>query len=71
MHEYQELGHIQEINAENESDVTYYIPHHSVYRPENSTTKFRVVFSAPTLTLSFFHSSSCSEVLLLVCDPDC
>ncbi|GFY76874.1 integrase catalytic domain-containing protein [Trichonephila inaurata madagascariensis] len=45
MQEYQQLHHMTKVE-DIELDSTYYIPHHGVYRPENSTTKLRVVFNA-------------------------
>lgn len=41
---------MSEVTDESEYTVTYYLPHHCVYNPQNSTTKLRVVFntSSPT-----------------------
>jgi hypothetical protein len=46
MKEYEQLGHMERVEEEIEPDVTYYIPHHGVYRPDKSSTKLRVVFNA-------------------------
>ncbi|GFV41891.1 uncharacterized protein TNCV_1368501 [Trichonephila clavipes] len=40
LQEYEDLGHMREIKADG-SGVSFYMPHHSVYRPEKSTTKMR------------------------------
>ncbi|GFX25738.1 uncharacterized protein TNCV_4337221 [Trichonephila clavipes] len=51
IHEYDQLGHMKEVVAEHDnSEVAYYMPHHGVLRPENSTTKLRVVFNATNPT---------------------
>ncbi|GFW43055.1 uncharacterized protein TNCV_1474501 [Trichonephila clavipes] len=47
IHEYEQLGHMKEVVAENDNlEITYYTPHHGILRPEKSTTKLRVVFNA-------------------------
>ncbi|GFT43606.1 uncharacterized protein TNCV_3362401 [Trichonephila clavipes] len=43
--EYEDLAHMREIKADG-SGVSFYMPHHGVYRPEKSTTKLRTVFNA-------------------------
>ncbi|GFV94745.1 uncharacterized protein TNCV_3864681 [Trichonephila clavipes] len=51
IHEYDQLGHMKDVVVENDnSEVTYYMPHHGVLRPEKSTTKLRVVFNATNPT---------------------
>ncbi|GFU86998.1 uncharacterized protein TNCV_4840441 [Trichonephila clavipes] len=45
LHEYEDLGHMREIKVDG-SGVSFYMPHHGVYRPEKSTTKLRTVFNA-------------------------
>ncbi|GBM55270.1 hypothetical protein AVEN_272341-1 [Araneus ventricosus] len=50
--EYEDLGHMTEIRERVEPDVTYYMPHHGIYRPQKSTKKLRTVFNASTLTTS-------------------
>ncbi|XP_055941893.1 uncharacterized protein LOC129971940 [Argiope bruennichi] len=39
-------------NESVEPEVTYYMPHHDIYRPQKTTTKLRTVFNASTLTSS-------------------
>lgn len=48
MDEYEALGHCQEICERDDSPglLKWYLPHHAVLRPSNSTTKCRVVFDA-------------------------
>ncbi|GFX11544.1 uncharacterized protein TNCV_5141201 [Trichonephila clavipes] len=51
IHEYEQLGHMKEVVAENDkSEIAYYMPHHGILRPEKSTTKLRVVFNATNPT---------------------
>ncbi|GFW70415.1 integrase catalytic domain-containing protein [Trichonephila clavipes] len=49
--EYEDLGHMREIKADG-SGVSFYMPHHGVYRPEKSTTKLRTVFNASSPSTS-------------------
>ncbi|GFX27320.1 integrase catalytic domain-containing protein [Trichonephila clavipes] len=49
--EYEDLGHMREIKADG-SEVSFYMPHHGVYRPEKSTTKMRTVFNASSPSTS-------------------
>ncbi|GFW86594.1 uncharacterized protein TNCV_4333781 [Trichonephila clavipes] len=41
---------MKEVTNETEPEITYYATHHGIYRPENSTTKLRVVFNCSSLT---------------------
>ncbi|GFV27406.1 integrase catalytic domain-containing protein [Trichonephila clavipes] len=51
MQEYKEFGHMQEVTVENDNPkMSYFSPHHGVYRAEKSTTKVRVVFNASSPT---------------------
>ncbi|GFX16772.1 integrase catalytic domain-containing protein [Trichonephila clavipes] len=51
LQEYEDLGHMREIKADG-SGVSFYMPHHDVYRPEKSTTKLRTVFNASSPSTS-------------------
>ncbi|GFW70283.1 integrase catalytic domain-containing protein [Trichonephila clavipes] len=51
LQEYEDLGHMREIKADG-SEVSFYMPHHGVYRPEKSTTKMRTVFNASSPSTS-------------------
>ncbi|XP_065172206.1 uncharacterized protein [Atheta coriaria] len=45
MKEYEQLGHMSQINpAHSQSSPIYYLPHHPVFKYESSSTKVRVVF---------------------------
>ncbi|XP_058816746.1 uncharacterized protein LOC131680030 [Topomyia yanbarensis] len=44
IHEYLLMGHMKEISDESCDDPVYYMPHHAVLKPDNTTTKLRVVF---------------------------
>ena len=45
MQEYEELGHMNQINEDANSKVErYYLPHHAVFKSSSSTTHTRVVF---------------------------
>lgn len=51
INEYIQLGHMSEISRESTPNFpTYYLPHHSVERPDSATTKVRVVFDASCKT---------------------
>ncbi|GFX91943.1 uncharacterized protein TNCV_3577731 [Trichonephila clavipes] len=51
IHEYEQLGHMKEVAAENDnSEITYYMPHHDILRPEKSTTKLRLIYNATNPT---------------------
>ncbi|GFT23976.1 integrase catalytic domain-containing protein [Trichonephila clavipes] len=51
LQEYEDLGHKREIKADG-SGVSFYMPHHGIYRPEKSTTKLRTVFNASSPSTS-------------------
>ena len=45
MQEYEELGHMNQINEDASSaEERYYLPHHAVFKSSSSTTRTRVVF---------------------------
>ncbi|GFT97226.1 hypothetical protein TNCV_2205251 [Trichonephila clavipes] len=48
------VGHMEEIKNETLDKINYYIPHHSVYKPEKKSTPLRVVFDASAKTTSGF-----------------
>ncbi|XP_062533181.1 uncharacterized protein LOC134202149 [Armigeres subalbatus] len=52
IHEYRRLGHMVELNYEEEGGPQYYIPHHCILKPDSTTTKLRVVFDASCATTS-------------------
>ncbi|GFV45959.1 uncharacterized protein TNCV_1977951 [Trichonephila clavipes] len=58
MSEYELLGHMEEIKNEALDKINYYIPHHSVYKPEKASTPLRVVFDASAKTTSGFTLNS-------------
>ncbi|GFT62879.1 integrase catalytic domain-containing protein [Trichonephila clavipes] len=58
MNEYELLGHMEEIKNETLDKISYYIPHHSVYKPEKTSTPLRVVFDASAETASGFSFNS-------------
>ncbi|GFX99632.1 retrovirus-related Pol polyprotein from transposon TNT 1-94 [Trichonephila clavipes] len=58
MNEYELLGHMEEIKNETLDKIKYYIPHHSVYKPEKTSTPLRVVFVASAKTTSGFSLNS-------------
>ncbi|GFY13307.1 DUF1758 domain-containing protein [Trichonephila clavipes] len=58
MNEYELLGHMEEIKNETLDKINYYIPHHSVYKPEKTSTPLRVVFDASAKTTSGFPLNS-------------
>ncbi|GFX27442.1 integrase catalytic domain-containing protein [Trichonephila clavipes] len=57
MNEYELLGHMEEIKNETLDKINYYIPHHSVYKPEKTSTPLRV-FDASAKTTSGFSLNS-------------
>jgi len=45
MQEYEELGHMNQINEDTScTEEQYYLPHHAVFKSSSSTTHTRVVF---------------------------
>ncbi|GFW19115.1 integrase catalytic domain-containing protein [Trichonephila clavipes] len=58
MNEYELLGHMEEIKNETLDKINYYIPHHSVYKPEKTSIPLRVVFDASAKTTSGFSLNS-------------
>ncbi|XP_055941878.1 uncharacterized protein LOC129971925 [Argiope bruennichi] len=58
--EYESLGHMEKVNNDM-CEGSYYLPDHGVYKPENSTTKLRVVFNASAPSTS---GQSLNDLLL-------
>ncbi|GFV93581.1 integrase catalytic domain-containing protein [Trichonephila clavipes] len=58
MNEYELLGHMEEIKNETLDKINYCIPHHSVFKPEKTSTPLRVVFDASAKTTSGFSLNS-------------
>ncbi|XP_037910069.1 uncharacterized protein LOC119650916 [Hermetia illucens] len=52
MDEYKQLGHMTEIDEGSIPSLHYFLPHHSVLKPESTTTKLRAVFDASSETSS-------------------
>lgn len=51
LEEYERLGHMKRISdSQQESNLTYYLPHHGVIRESSLTTKLRVVFNGSSRT---------------------
>ncbi|XP_055928178.1 uncharacterized protein LOC129959383 [Argiope bruennichi] len=56
--EYQSLGYMSEVVDCEEPDITYYISHQGVYRPQNSSPPLRVVFNASQATPTGYSLNS-------------
>ncbi|GBO38758.1 hypothetical protein AVEN_50334-1, partial [Araneus ventricosus] len=52
LNEYESLHHMEEVKEDTDLDKGYYLPHHGILRPDNKTTKLRVVFNASSKTSS-------------------
>ncbi|XP_058827744.1 uncharacterized protein LOC131687664 [Topomyia yanbarensis] len=52
MQEYEDMGHMVSIAAEDLHKVKYFIPHSCVVKPDSTSTKVRVVFDASAKTTS-------------------
>ncbi|GBN83272.1 hypothetical protein AVEN_96289-1 [Araneus ventricosus] len=52
LNEYRSLHHMEEVKEDTDLDAGYYLPHHGILRPDNKTTKLRVVFNASSKTSS-------------------
>ncbi|GJQ66148.1 hypothetical protein Trydic_g18 [Trypoxylus dichotomus] len=49
MSEYKNLGHMREVNEQDDGSMAYYIPHHSVFKADGNS-RIRVVFDASMKT---------------------
>ncbi|GFX00978.1 DUF1758 domain-containing protein [Trichonephila clavipes] len=52
IHEYLEMGRMEEVVEDEDSAIVYYLPHHGVYRQESKTTPLLVIFNASSITTS-------------------
>ncbi|GFV83474.1 uncharacterized protein TNCV_982371 [Trichonephila clavipes] len=60
LQEYIDLNHMQLVADPLETNISYFLPHHGVFRPDSKTTKLRVVFNASSKTTS---SLSLNDIL--------
>ncbi|XP_029160141.1 uncharacterized protein LOC114932141 [Nylanderia fulva] len=61
MHDYESLGHMNEVKSDQGASQEVYLPHHPVIRDSSVTTRLRVVFNASSLTT---NSTSLNNYLL-------
>ncbi|GFY22046.1 integrase catalytic domain-containing protein [Trichonephila clavipes] len=52
IHEYLEMGRMEEVVEDENSAIVYYLHHHGVYHHESKITPLRVVFKASSITTS-------------------
>ncbi|GBM70567.1 hypothetical protein AVEN_196268-1 [Araneus ventricosus] len=52
LNEYESLHHMEEVKEDTDLDAGYYLPYHGILRPDNKTTKLRVVLNASSKTNS-------------------
>ncbi|GFT00139.1 integrase catalytic domain-containing protein [Trichonephila clavipes] len=50
IHEYLDMGHMEQLSDESEPTVSYYMPHQGVLRPDSKSTPLRTVFDASCST---------------------
>ncbi|GFX39233.1 uncharacterized protein TNCV_3859581 [Trichonephila clavipes] len=50
IHEYLDMGHMEQLSDESEPTVSYYMPHHGVLRLDSKSTPLRTVFDASCST---------------------
>lgn len=64
MYEYQNMNHMTEIcnEKDTQSAPVYYLPHHSVEKPDSLTTKVRVVFDASAKTSTYLSLNNVLKV---------
>ncbi|XP_077265656.1 uncharacterized protein LOC143899311 [Temnothorax americanus] len=52
MTEYRDLNHMKKASPVSSQQTQYYLPHHGVLKPDNATTKLRVVFNGSSASTS-------------------
>ncbi|XP_058449039.1 uncharacterized protein LOC131429000 [Malaya genurostris] len=64
IHEYERLGHMHQVNVEQDGRFgpSYFIPHHCILKPSSTTTKLRVVFDGSAKTST---GTSLNDVLMI------
>ncbi|XP_072400429.1 uncharacterized protein [Diabrotica undecimpunctata] len=62
INEYQDLGHMSLVTAEDLKYPLYYLPHHGVLKSDNTTTKLRVVFDGSAKTTTDLSLNDCLKV---------
>ncbi|XP_072400679.1 uncharacterized protein [Diabrotica undecimpunctata] len=62
INEYQDLGHMALVTAEDLKYPSYYLPHHGVLKSDNTTTKLRVVFDGSAKTTTDLSLNDCLKV---------
>ncbi|GBM35125.1 hypothetical protein AVEN_40348-1 [Araneus ventricosus] len=50
IHEYLDMGHMEQVFEVSEPTVAYYMPHHGVLRSDSKSTSFRTVFNVSCAT---------------------
>ncbi|GFU19526.1 uncharacterized protein TNCV_4371941 [Trichonephila clavipes] len=50
IHEYLDMGHMEQLSDESEPTVSYYMPHHGVLRLDSKSTPLRTIFDASCST---------------------
>ncbi|XP_018403676.1 PREDICTED: uncharacterized protein LOC108780429, partial [Cyphomyrmex costatus] len=62
MQEYEELGHMTNIQETSHDRPTFYMPHHGVLRPASTSTKLRVVFDGSIKSDNGLSLNDCQSV---------
>ncbi|XP_015916574.1 uncharacterized protein [Parasteatoda tepidariorum] len=61
INEYENLNHMEKVVEDVSPSLSYYMPHHGIFRPKKTSTKLRVVFNASTPTSA---GQSLNDILL-------
>nr|XP_021003491.2 uncharacterized protein LOC110283143 [Parasteatoda tepidariorum] len=61
INEYENLNHMEKVVDDVSPSLSYYMPHHGIFRPDKTSTKLRVVFNASTPTST---GQSLNDILL-------